>query len=115
MEKFKKLKVWLKAHQLVLEVYRITERFPKDERFGLISQMRRAPISVVANIVEGTKRNTLKDRKHFHTMADTSLEELKYYFLLSYELGYITQSKGENVTEHAREIGRMLNALTKKL
>jgi four helix bundle protein len=115
MEKFKKLKVWLKAHQLVLEVYRITENFPKSELYGLVSQMRRAAISVVANIVEGSKRSTVKDRRHFHVMADTSLEEIKYYFLLSYELGYISKEQGEKLTKQAREVGRMLNSLTQKL
>jgi four helix bundle protein len=115
MEKFKKLKVWLKAHQLVLAVYRITEIFPKSELYGLVSQMRRSAISVTANIVEGTKRSTVRDRKHFHVMSDTSLEELKYYFLLSYELGFITKEKGEGLTEKAREIGRMLSGLSKSL
>ena len=115
MEKFKKLKVWLKAHQLTLEVYEITNAFPDQEKFSLISQMRRAAISVTANIAEGSKRNTINDRKHFHTMADTSLEELKYYFVLSSDLGYMDQEQGELLTERAREVGRMLTALSKAL
>lgn len=77
MENFKKLKVWLKAHKLTLEVYLITKNFPKTEQFSLVSQMRRASISVVANIVECSKRKTAKDRKHFLVMSETSLEELK--------------------------------------
>lgn len=115
MEKFKKLKVWLKAHGLVLEVYKLTKKYPKEELYCLVSQMRRAAISVVANIVEGCKRNTIKDRLHFHTMSDTSLEELKYYFLLSYELGYIEKETGKRLTESAREIGRMLNSLSNSI
>jgi four helix bundle protein len=115
MEKFKQLKVWLKAHQLVVEVYKVTKNFPDDEKFALTSQMRRAAISVAANIVEGTKRKTIKDRKHFHNMADTSLEELKYYFLLSFDIGYIAKENGEALTQQAREVGRMLENLTKKL
>jgi four helix bundle protein len=115
MENFKKLKVWLKAHELVLEVYRITDEFPKSETFSLVSQIRRAAISVVANIVEGSKRKTVKDRKHFLVMAETSLEEVKYYFLLSYELGYIKMEAGEKLTERAREIGRMLTGLSRSL
>jgi four helix bundle protein len=115
MENFKKLKVWLKAHKLVLNVYGVTEKFPKSEMYGLISQMRRAAISVVANIVEGSKRSTVKDRRHFIVMSDTSLEELKYYFLLSFELGYITKRQGEELTEQAREVDRMLSGLSKSL
>jgi four helix bundle protein len=115
MENFKKLKVWIKAHKLVLAVYKATHKYPPDEKFGLTSQMRRASISVVANIVEGSKRKTKNDRKHFHVMADTSLEELKYYFVLSYDLRYISMEEGEALTEQAREIGRMLQALTKAL
>ena len=115
MENFKKLNVWLKAHKLVLEVYKATEQFPKAEIFSLISQMKRATISVAANIAEGSKRKSMKDRKHFLMIAETSLEELKYYFLLSYELHYITKENGEILTEKAREIGRMLNGLSKSI
>jgi four helix bundle protein len=115
MENFKKLNVWLKAHKLVLDVYNITEKFLKSELFCLTSQMRRAAISVVANIVEGTKRKTIKDRVHFLTMSETSLEEVKYYFLLSYELKYIGRETGEVLTEKAREVGRMLTGLSKSL
>lgn len=115
MEKFRELKVWEKAHHLTLEVYKITKKFPQDEKFALISQMRRAAISVVANIVEGSKRSTVKDRTHFHVMADTSLEELKYYFILCYELQYIDKEAGSRLTEQAREVGRMLTSLTKTL
>ncbi len=115
MENFKKLNVWLKAHKLVLEVYKDTEQFPKAEIFSLISQMRRAAISVAANIAEGSKRKSMKDRKHFLMIAETSLEELKYYFLLSYELHYIDKETGEILIEKAREIGRMLNGLSKSI
>ncbi|MDP3954674.1 MAG: four helix bundle protein [bacterium] len=115
MEKFKKLKVWQKAHRLVLEVYKITINFPSQEKFALVPQMRRAAISVASNIVEGTKRKSVKDRKHFHNMSETSLEELKYYFLLSYELKYIDLEIGITLNNMAREIGAMLESLNKAL
>ncbi len=111
MEKWRKLKVWQKSHFLVLDIYKITKHYPKEECYCLVSQMRRASISVVANIVEGSKRKTNKDQKHFHVISDTSLEELKYYFILSYELNYITAEQGKELMEKAREIGRMLNGL----
>lgn len=115
MEKFKKLKVWLKTHKLALEVYKLMKNFPKEELYTLVSQMRRAAISVVANIVEGSKRKTINDRKHFLVMAETSLEELKYYFLLSYELEYISKEQGESLTGQGREVGRMLTGLSNYL
>ncbi|HBU07078.1 MAG TPA: four helix bundle protein [Candidatus Magasanikbacteria bacterium] len=113
IEKWRKLDVWLEAHKLVLDVYKITEDFPKHELYGLVSQMGRAVVSIVANIVEGTKRKTPKDRIHFYTMSDTSLEETKYYFILSYNLKYIDIKKTEELTNKARKIGRMLNGLVK--
>lgn len=115
LEKFRKLEVWKKAHYLTLDVYKITKNFPKHELYSLVNQIRRAIISVVANIVEGTKRSTNKDKKHFFVMSDTSLEEVKYYFILSYQLEYITEEEAGALTEKAREVGRMLNGLIKSL
>lgn len=111
LENFRKLKVWQKAHRLALDVYQVTRDFPKHELYAIVSQMRRAAISVVANIVEGTKRKTSKDRIHFLIMADTSLEELKCYFLLSYDLKYMTVENGKKLMESSREVGKMLNGL----
>ena len=115
MENFRKLKVWEKSHDLVLNVYKITKDYPKTELYGLVSQMKRASISVVANIVEGTKRKTSADRRHFLVMSQTSLEELKYYFLLSLDLKYIVIDTKEILSEKAREIGRMLTGLSKSI
>jgi four helix bundle protein len=115
MDKFKKLHVWRKAHLLVLEVYKATEKYPALERFCLVSQMRRAAISVAANIAESTKRKTIKDQKHFLLISESSLEELKYYFLLSYDLKYIDRSGGEIMTNKAKETGRMLVGLSKSI
>ncbi len=98
-----------------MEIYQITKKFPNDEKFGLISQMRRAAVSIVANLVEATKRQTVKDRNNFHTIADTSLEELKYYIFLSFELKYINKSEMENLIRKSREVGAMLNGLIKNL
>ena len=111
IENFRKLDLWKEARLLTLEVYKCTEEYPKHERYGLVSQMRRASISVVANIVEGTKRKTIKDRKYFLVMSDTSLEELKCYFLLGYDIKYIDENDGKVLMEKSREVGRMLNCL----
>jgi len=86
IEKFSDLQVWREAHQLVLRVYEITRKFPSDERFGLISQMRRAALSIPANIAEGFKRRGLQDKIQFYNTAPGSLEELKYFFIVSKDL-----------------------------
>jgi four helix bundle protein len=115
MEKFWKLKVFQKAHRLILEIYKVTRDFPDEEKFGLVSQMRRSAVSVVANIVEATKRKSQKDRNNFHIIAISSLEELKYYLFLSYELKYINHHQAQFSTNLAREVGAMLNGLIKSI
>ncbi len=78
---FQELDVWKRAHRLVLAVYRMTGKFPRDERYGLVSQMRRAAVSVPANIAEGFKRRGQADKIRFYNIGEASLEELKYYFM----------------------------------
>lgn len=89
VKKFSELKVWQKAHELVLEIYQVTKKFPKSEKYGLISQIRRTSISTAANIVEGHKRKSDKDFAHFINIAEGSLEECKYYLLLARDLNYL--------------------------
>ena len=75
---FRDIKVWQKAHRFVLEIYKITERFPSSERYGLTTQIRRSTISIPTNIAGGYKRSSDKDFAHFLNMADSSLEETKW-------------------------------------
>lgn len=110
---FKSLLVWQKSHELVLEVYRITKGFPPEEKFGLVSQMRRAAISVPANLAEGFIKRGKKDKMNFYNVSQGSLEELKYYLILSADLGYV-ESNGE-LLEEVCIIGRMLNGLIRSL
>ena len=109
---FKDLLVWQKAHELVMEVYKITKTFPQEERFGLVSQMRRAAVSIPANITEGFVKRSIKDKSNFYNIAQGSLEELKYYLILSEDLGY---SKNENLLLKADEVGKLLNRLLSSL
>jgi four helix bundle protein len=88
-----KLIVWQKSHELVLKVYGITKDFPRDELFGLTSQVRRAAVSVPSNIVEGKARGSNKDFKRFLLIARGSLEETKYQLLLAKDLKYIDEVK----------------------
>ena len=111
MEKFRNLIVWQKSHKLVLEIYKATITFPSEERYGLTSQIRRAVISIASNIAEGSKRRSNKDQSHFYNMAEGSLEEVKYYFILSYDLKYLKLEEGRGMMEKAREIGKMLYRL----
>jgi four helix bundle protein len=92
MRDFKKLVVWEKSHKLTLAAYRATSQFPKEELFGLTSQIRRAAASIPANIAEGCGRNSEKEFIHFLHLATGSGNELEYHFLLARDLGYISDS-----------------------
>ena len=85
---FQDLIVWQKGHQFVLSIYRLTDSFPKNEIYGLTSQLRRAAISIPANIAEGFKKKTKGDKARFMNIAQDSAEECRYYLILSKDLGY---------------------------
>ncbi len=104
---FKDLLVWQKAHQLVLDVYRLTRGFPKEELFGLTSQIRRSAVSVPANITEGYRKKTKPDKAKFMNIAQCSLDETHYYLILAPDLDYANTSHLQNNLE---EVARMLNA-----
>lgn len=110
---FKDILVWRKAHQGALKIYNLTNNFPKHELFGLTSQIRRAAISVAANIVEGHRRKTIKDGVRFYNISEASLEELKYHILLSKDLEYINEKAHTDILMHLNEIGRLLNGWIK--
>jgi four helix bundle protein len=112
---FRDLAVWKRAHALVLETYDATKAFPPEEKFGIVSQMRRAAVSVAANIAEGSKRRTTPDLQHFLVMAEGSLEELKYYFILSGDLTFCSVDEARRLQALCDEVGRMLNALVRSL
>jgi len=105
---FKDILAWEKSHELVLLVYKITEDYPKHELFGLTSQTRRSAISVPANIVEGFRRQSLKDSIKFYNTADASLEELKYHLLLAKDLKYNSLERYNFILEKSEEVGKLL-------
>ena len=109
---FKNLLVWQKAHQFVIEIYSITKDFPKDELYGLTSQFRRAAISIPANIAEGYTRKGEKDKLRFYNISQGSLEECRYYIILSNDLGYLKNSEINNLLE---EISKMLVSYMNKI
>jgi len=106
---FEDLIVWQKSHELALEIYKITKDFPQDEKFGLVSQMRRAAVSVAANIAEGFKRRTTKDKINFYNTSQSSLNELEYYIVLIEDLRYADSL--DKIKFLIEEVGKMLNGL----
>jgi four helix bundle protein len=109
---FMDLLVWQKAHRLVLDIYRYSDGFPRKEIYGLTSQFRRAAVSVPANIAEGYKRRTRQEKIRFLNIAQGSLEECRYYLILSNDLGY-----GDTVTllDMMEEVSRLLDAYIKAI
>ena len=115
LKNYKELKVWEKSYQLCLEVYRITKGFPKNETYGLISQMRRAALSIPCNIAEGYGRKTTPEYLRGLYIAHGSICELETQVLLSGDLGYLTEKSLSKLQDDLGEVERMLKALIKSL
>ncbi len=111
MRDYKKIKAFEFADQLVVEVYKITQKFPKDEVYGLTSQLRRASVSVAANIVEGSSRPHRKDYLHFLSMAKSSLSEAEYLLGLVFRLGYVEPKDFEKINSLANMTAKTLYGL----
>ena len=109
---FEDLLMWQKAHAFVLQIYSATRVFPSEEVFGLTSQLRRAAVSVPANMAEGFKRRFDIDKARIMNIAESSLEEARYYLRLANDLGYASDQK---LTAAALEIGRMLGSYRRSL
>lgn len=108
---YEQLVVWQKSHKLCLSVYQLTKKFPKEELYGLVSQMCRSSYSVPTNIAEGNARRFPRDKARFFEIGLASLEELHYQCRLSRDLQYITQSEFEELTEMIRSVSYLLTKL----
>ncbi len=108
MGDFRNLRVWQRAHQLTLDLYGETRGFPKEERYRLTSQLRRAAVSIPANIAEGCGRNGDTELARFLTIAKGSASELDYFLLLAHDLGYLKSSRYEQLAGEVHGISRML-------
>ena len=106
---FQDLLVWRKAHGFVLEVYGLTATFPKSETYGLALQMRRAPVSIPANIAEGFRRRGKADKARFLNIAEGSVEECRYFLILVKDLGY---GDTQAISAALEEVSRLLGAYT---
>lgn len=108
------LDVYKKAHMLTLQIYAITEHFPKIEMFGLVSQMRRAAVSINSNLMEGGARKTLGEKSHFIGISRGSAAELEYQITLANDLNFIDDVVATDLLKQMRVIGQMLNGLIRK-
>lgn len=115
MKNFRDLKVWQKSHQLALTVYRATLGFPKEEVYGLTSQMRRSSVSIAANIAEGCGRGGDVELKRYLQISMGSASELEYFFLLARDLKLLEDEDHELLTAAVTEIKRMLASLILKI
>ena len=112
---FTDLTVWQKAHAFILLVYKNTESYPKSEVFGIVSQFRRVAVSIAANIAEGYRKTGKTDKLRFMNIAQGSLEECRYYIILSKDLSYINEQINIELTESIEEVSRLLNGYCKGL
>jgi len=115
LQSYRDLKVWQKAMDLVAESYEISGMLPKHELFGLISQIRRAAVSIPANIAEGYGRQHRREYLNFLSMAAGSLKELETHLLIAIRLKYVAESQLSTALTFSDEVGRMLTALTRTL
>jgi four helix bundle protein len=115
MNNFKKLIVWQRAREFVKDIYQVTGKFPKEELFGLTSQIRRATISIALNIVEGSGRGTNKDFAHFLDVAFGSALEVEAQIILSLDLEFITNEESDILNLKIQEIQKMIKKLTDSL
>jgi len=112
---FRKQKVWEKSHSLTLEIYKVTERFPREEIYGLTSQIRRACASIPANIAEGCGKDGDADFARFLQISRGSASELEYHLLLAKDLGFLKQDDYNQLNKETNEVKQMLTNFIKKL
>jgi four helix bundle protein len=110
---FEKLAVWIEAKEFSKLIYEITTKFPDTEKYGLLSQLRRASLSITSNIAEGSARRSYKDKAHFTTLAFSSAVEVLNHLIISFELDYISEDDYLKLREMLESITNKLNALRK--
>ena len=108
---FQQLNVWQKAHKLVLDIFEITKKFPKDERSEMVQQVRKAAMTIPTKIAEGFMRRHPKDKEYSYMMSQDAIEELKYYLILARDLEYVKDT--EEIILAVDEVGRMLTGLVR--
>lgn len=113
IKNFTDLNTWKEAHKLILEIYKLTEKFPKEERYSLIDQMRRASISITSNIAEGFSRNSYNEKIHFYGIAQGSTTELQNQIILSKDLLYLSVDNFEVLFNQSIVVHKLINGIIK--
>ena len=114
IKSFTDLNAWKEGHKLVLEVYKVTQKFPKEEIFGLTNQLRRAGVSFTSNIAEGFSRNSYKEKVQFYSMSLGSLTEIQNQLLIAKDISYITKDEFNKIAEITINANKITNGLIKK-
>lgn len=112
---FEKLEVWKDARIFIKDVYQLTQKFPAEEKFGIVSQIRRACVSISSNIAEGAGRKTAKDQSYFYRIAFSSSLEVLNLFIISSDLGFITEDSFITIRMDIEKISNKLNALVNRI
>jgi four helix bundle protein len=115
INRFSDLTVWQKAHELTLATYQLTEKFPRSEQFGIVSQMRRSAASVSANIAEGFGRRTTKELLRCLQISRGELEETRYFLILSRDLKHVSAAEFDSMNNRCDSVGQLINALGRSL
>jgi four helix bundle protein len=115
IKNFYNLEAWKKSHRLVIEIYKISKNFPKEEQFGLISQLRRAAVSITANIAEGFERYHFNDKVRFYYQARGSIGEVHNLLILAKSLGFIDNKKYGKLEKQVNEVRRLINGLIRSI
>jgi four helix bundle protein len=115
IKSFTDLTTWKEGHKLVLMIYRITDKFPEKEVFGLTSQMRRCVVSITSNIAEGFSRKTNKDKYQFYSVAEGSLTELQNQLLVSHDIGYLSKNDFWEIAEQTVKVHKLINGLKRSI
>ncbi len=111
---FTDLNVWKEGHQLVIDIYKISQKFPKEEMFGLTSQMRRAAVSITSNVAEGFGRQSYREKAQFYYHSHGSLTELKNQIIIAKDIEYITEKSFNDLAGQANIVHQLLQGLIKK-
>jgi len=114
IKSFTDLDAWKEGHKLVLDIYKITKKFPKEEQFGLTIQLRRAGVSLTSNIAEGFSRNSYKEKLKFYSIALGSLTEIQNQLLVARDIGYITEKEFNQIADQSIKVNKIINGLIKK-
>jgi len=114
IQSFTDLNAWRNGHELVITIYKLTKNFPKEEQFGLTSQIRRAAVSITSNIAEGFSRSSYKEKSQFYSMSLGSLTEVQNQLLIAKDLGYIDSKQSDGLAINTMIISKLLNGLIKK-